>query len=134
MRRDSDARAGPGVVAYTGLTLSLVGALLDFASGYALAPMGGGMASAYIAEASLYFLGAVVLVVGALSVTSVMANRMKWSGIGMEVLGVVMAVVSGLVPGMNGGLSDAMLVVGALMIINGALMQRNRGMKAEKVP
>ena len=54
---------------------------------------------------------------------------MKWSGIGMEVLGVVMAVVSGFFPGMNEGISDAMLVVGALMIINGALMQRSRAMK-----
>jgi len=44
----------------------------------------------------------------------------------------VMAVVSGVVPGMNTDISYGMLVVGALMIINGALMQRGRRMKQEE--
>jgi hypothetical protein len=132
MKQGSEERAGPGAAVYTGLALSVIGALLDVASGYLLAPMSGGMPSTYVAEASMYLLGAAVLVWGLLSVTTVMAARMKWSGAGMEILGVVMAVVSGIIPGMNGGLSNAMLLVGALMIINGALMQRRRGMKQEK--
>ena len=126
---------GPGsgkrVVAHTGLALSVVGALLDFASGYTFAPMEGGMAMATTSEIFMYLLGAVLIILGILSVTPLMAGRMRWSGIGMEVLGVIMALVSGLFPGMNEGISDAMLVVGALMIINGILMQRNRVMKKE---
>ena len=132
MKRDSKAPAGLGVVAYTGLALSIVGAILDFASGYMAAPMEVSMASAYVEETSLLVLGAIVLVLGMVSVTPSLIKRMKWTGLGMEILGVVMAVVSGVVPGMNTDISYGMLVVGALMIINGALMQRGRRMKQEE--
>ena len=132
MRQDTAAATRQWLVVYVGLTISVVGALLDFASGYLLTPMEGAMAFAYLAEVAMYVLGGIVLVLGVLSVTRVMANRMKWCGLGMEIIGVVMAVVSGLVPGMNEGLSDAMLVIAIAMIIDGALMQRNRGMQKEK--
>ena len=111
--------------------LSGIGAVLDFASGYTLAPMNGeGMAGSYLAEVSMYALGAVVLLVGILLILPT-ASRMNWSGVAMEVLGVAMVLVSYLIPGMNSALSDAMLVVGALMVVNGIAMQRSNktGMK-----
>ena len=119
-------------VAYIGLTLSIVGAMLDLASGYMAAPMEAGMASAYLAETCLYVLGVVSLCLGVVSIVPSLMRKMRWTGVGMELLGVAMAVVSGAVPGMNVDFSYGMLVIGALMIINGALMQRWRPKKQEE--
>lgn len=117
-------------LASTGLALSIVGAALDFASGYTTGLMpSGGMEVPSIFTILLYLLGGVVVVVGILLVAPSMARRMKWFGLLMEVLGVVMALASAWIPGMNAGLSDAMLIVGALMILNGALMQTRRKME-----
>ncbi|MDV3277928.1 MAG: hypothetical protein LYZ69_05615 [Nitrososphaerales archaeon] len=117
-------------VVYTGLAVSLIGAVLDFVSGFMLTPMtGGGMAASFLSAVALYVLGGAVLIVGVLLLAPSMAGRMNRFGVLMEVFGVVMALASGLVPGMNVGLSYAMLVIGGLMILNGALMQRRN--KAE---
>ena len=119
-------------VTYAGLALSVAGGVLDFASGYTIAPMNeGGMAYSYLGEVSMYALGSVVLAVGVLSILHAADGAMKWSGVAMEVLGVVMALASSLVPGMDALISDSMLIVGGLMIVNGIIMQRSNktGMK-----
>ena len=72
----------------------------------------------------LYLLGIIVLLGGGLLLRPGSAERMRRLGALMEVLGVVMALASYLIPGMNLALSYAMLLVGAAMILNGALMQR----------
>lgn len=139
----SDAQAGAEVRAemkkpsasmsrlvFTGFVISLAGAILDFASGYyASGPMSseaGSMAAPSPTSVALYLLGILVLLGGVLLVLPGTAGRMQRLGLLMEGLGVVMALVSYLVPGMNLGLSYAMLFVGAAMILNGALMQRRK--------
>ena len=115
-------------VAYTGVLLSFVGAALDVASGYTLTSMtadpmtGGGPSTASMVF--LYGLGTALAVAGLAMVLPGASGRMRLLGLVMEVFGVVMALTSTFVPGMNGALSDGMLIVGALMILNGALMQR----------
>jgi len=115
-------------LAYTGLAISLVGAALDFVSGYysmgPMTPQAGAMATVPTSSIALYLLGFVILLGGALLVLPGMAGRMSRVGLLMEVLGVVMALVSYYFPGMNLTLSYAMLFAGAAMILNGALMQR----------
>ena len=82
----------------------------------------------------MYLLGVIVLVGGVMLVLPSMAGRMRRLGLLMEVLGVVMALTSYLVPGMNLAVSYAMLLVGAAMIVNGAYMQRREPtMPREKV-
>ena len=66
--------SGKGAVAYTGLALSVVGALLDFASGYTFSPMESGMTMATSSEVFMYLLGAVLIILGILSVTPLMAG------------------------------------------------------------
>ncbi len=120
-------------LAYTGFGISLIGAALDFASGYysmvPMIPAPGTMFSLSATSVALYLLGVVVLLGGALLVLPSMAGRMRRLGLLMEGLGVVMALVSYLVPGMNLALSYAMLLVGAAMILNGAFMQRREPME-----
>jgi hypothetical protein len=115
-------------LAYTGFGISIVGAALDFASGYysmgSMAVPSGTMGGPSTASVTMYVLGIVVLFGGVLLVLPGMAGSMRRLGLLMEVLGVVMALASYLVPGMNLGLSYAMLLVGAAMILNGAYMQR----------
>lgn len=111
-------------VVYTGLALSLIGALIDFESGNMFNPMmGGGMGASYSSAIALYALGAAVLISGVLPFAPRIVNRTSRFGLLMEIFGVTMALASG-IPGMNIVLLYAMLVVGALMILNGAVMQR----------
>ncbi len=116
-------------VAYTGLGISLAGAALDFVSGYSMgsaAPVEM-MSSAPPASAiALYLLGLAVLITGFLIVLPRISGAMRRLGLLMEVFGVAMALASAWVPGMNLGLSYAMLIVGAAMILNGALMQSKK--------
>jgi hypothetical protein len=56
-----------------------------------------------------------------------MAGFMRRLGLLMEVFGVVMALASYWLPGMNPVLSYAMLLVGGAMILNGVFMQRSSG-------
>lgn len=116
-------------MAYTGLGISLLGAVVDFGSGYSysMAPMNppaGMTGGAGTISIALFLLGIVVLLSGAALVIPRMAGSMRGLGLLMEAFGVIMALVSYLVPGMNPALSYAMLLVGAAMILNGALMQR----------
>jgi len=114
-------------LAYSGLGISLIGAALDFESGYSY-PMGlatsGMMVGFSPSAAALYALGIAVLASGALLVLPSMRSHMRRLGLLMELLGVVMALTSYLLPGMSIALAFAMLFVAAAMILNGALMQR----------
>ena len=117
-------------LAYAGMLVSLAGVALDFASGYTLASMGadammGGMNGiAYIVL--LYALGIAVVVTGLLLVVPGISGNMGRLGLLMELFGVVMALASTFGPGMSAALSDGMLIVGALMILNGAAMQMRK--------
>ncbi len=113
------------VVAYTGLAVSLLGAAIDLASGYSLASTAGvGMSGPSILPAvAVLGLGAAVLIMGFLIVIPSMSGAMRRLGILMEVFGVIMALASARLPGMIEGLSIGMLIVGALMFLNGVLMQ-----------
>lgn len=112
---------------YSALALSVIGAMLDFVSAYQATPMSGGsMVGSYYATVLLSTLGVMLLVAGVLPLVASASWSMRRSGLTMELLGVVMVLVSGLVPGMDALVSDGMLVVGGLMIINGILMQRSR--------
>jgi len=81
-----------------------------------------------IFTACLLVLGAASLSVGVAAILPRMVERMKQLGIAMEVCGVAMAAVSAWAPIM-GPLTDfAMLAVGGLMVLSGALMQRKTAM------
>ena len=108
---------------YTGLLISLVGAIIDFDSGYSYS-MGSSSMGVSTTSVAFYALGVLLVIAGALLVLPSMAANMRRLGLLMEVLGVVMALSSYLVPGMNVSLSYGMLLVAAAMILNGAVMQR----------
>ncbi len=78
----------------------------------------------------LYALGVAVVVTGVLLVVPRMSRKMRWLALLMEGFGVAMVLVSAYIPGMDLALSDGMLIVGALMILNGAVMQRRKGAMA----
>ena len=84
------------------------------------------MVGSYYATVLLSTLGVALLVAGVLPLVTSASWSMRRSGLTMELLGVVMVLVSGLVPGMDALVSDGMLVVGGLMIVNVILMQRSR--------
>jgi uncharacterized membrane protein HdeD (DUF308 family) len=121
-------------IAYTGFGIGVLGAAVDFGSAYSywatpMSSTGSGlMISAWSTSLGfavvLVILGVIVLFAGVLTLLPSMAKRMRPVGLLMEVLGVVMALTSYLVPGMGVWLSYAMLFAGAVMILNGALMQR----------
>ena len=125
-------------LAYTGLGISLMGAALDFASGYySMEPTNlqtGAMASLSVSSAALYLMGIAVLAGGVLLALPAMAGRMRRLGLLMEVLGVAMALASYLAPGMSLALSYAMLLVGGAMILNGVLMQRREPSSGDMRP
>jgi hypothetical protein len=108
--------------AVTGLVLSVAGAYLDFASGQGMTTLAMGEPTLPAESLLLYALGAAVLATGLVMVLPVSRGRMKAMGGVMEALGIVMALASTFLPNMGMGTSDLMLVVGALMILNGALM------------
>lgn len=121
-------------LAYTGFGISLVGAMLDFYSGYSYwtGSMGSaepmtGATPGYALTVALLSLGFAVLVGGVMMALPGMVGKMRRLGLLMEALGVVMALTSYLVPGMDLAVSYAMLFVGAAMIVNGAMMQRRAG-------
>jgi uncharacterized membrane protein HdeD (DUF308 family) len=112
--------------AVSGLVVSVAGAYLDFSSGYGMSTPS--MEAMQISTESLllYLLGAVVLGTGISMVLPLARARMRLFGGIMEALGIVMALASTFLPNMEMGTSDLMLVVGALMILNGALMGYSR--------
>lgn len=117
---------GLKTVIYTGVALGVMGATIDFYSGYSyLQGSGMSMAVGSLAlGAALVALGVFVLLAGLLGLFGSMGNRMRAIGLVMEVAGVAMAVTSAWAPSMEEFNADAMLVVGALMFVNGLLMQR----------
>jgi hypothetical protein len=116
-------------LASTGLILAIIGAALDFISGYAMVTNSSAMSmneTRLLGGVGLFALGIVVIVTGATMVTPLAAGRMSLFGLLMEVYGVVMGLASSYIPSMNGTVADAMLVVGILMFVNGMLMQSRR--------
>jgi hypothetical protein len=117
-------------VAYTGVLLSFAGAALDVSSGYTLASvaadamMGGGPSTEYMIF--LYGLAAALAVAGLTILMPGASGRMRLLGLVMVLFGVIMVLAGAFVPGMNAALSAGMLIVGVLMSLNGALMQRNK--------
>jgi uncharacterized membrane protein len=111
----------------TGLCLSVIGAVLDFLSGYELIQPSNDMSMVgerqLLIGAGLIALGVIVIVSGVVFVGPWIAPRMNLMGALMEVYGIAMGLVSTYVPSMNPQLADAMLVVGILMFLNGILMQ-----------
>lgn len=114
----------------TGLVLAIIGASLDFISGYAMVAnpssmsMSGG--TRLIGGVGLFALGIVVIVTGVAMATPFASGRMSILGLLMEVYGVLMGLASTYIPSMNGMAADAMLIVGILMFVNGMLMQSRR--------
>ena len=109
--------------AYLGVGLGLAGALVDFYSAYTLAPMGEIMMGYAAGVFVLVVMGAVVLAVGMIPFFSAMSGTAR-QGAAMEILGVAMIVLSYLLPGMVMVAALGMEIVGALMILNGIVMQR----------
>ena len=117
-------------VSFLALLVGIVAAALDFSSSYSLLAgvdaMPGGDPFAF--TTCLLVLGAASLSIGVAAILPRMAERMRQVGIAMEVCGVAMAAVSAWAPIM-GPLTDfAMLAVGGLMVLSGALMQRKTPM------
>jgi hypothetical protein len=130
------------------LILALVGAAFDFASGYLIiastmqpALIGMGMniesihTSAYGWGIGISAMGIVLIVTAFLSLTQLGKNKMGTFGILMISYGIIMLILGAamyqqVTPAMKGAIVSGigMFVVGALMIFNGAMMQRNRGM------
>lgn len=125
-----------------GIAIGIVGAILDFYSGYQInaqsmstaSDMATGSVSPGLAwGVGIIALGVVLLVTSVGSAVLPNAVKMKDLGALMIVYGLTMLFIgasmySGLAPMMNGALFPAigMLVVGALMIANGAFMRRSK--------
>jgi len=96
---------------------------MDISTGYTLA-VGTGPGDPEVFAGCLAALGAVALCTGVAAVLPAMAGRTGQLGLAMELCGVAMAAVSATAPIM-GPLTDfAMLALGGLMVLGGALLQR----------
>lgn len=137
MERSAAGRGSRGVWAF-GVALGAAGSLLDFYSAYLLLAhstmVSGGMAAVDQGDvwgAGIAMLG-VVLLVTALAAAASSGSRMMDYGALMAVYGAVMLFVGGfMVLGLVGQMVVAtsvpglgMLGIGALMLVNGALMRR----------
>jgi len=137
--------SGRNGVGLLGILLAIGGALLDFYSGYQILAQSamttndmGTMVtqctpSALAWGAGIIALGGVLLISALAMGISFRIRRMKASGALMILFGVVMLLIGvsmywGITPMMQGTALSApgMLVVGALMIFNGASMRRPR--------
>lgn len=127
----------------TGFLLGLVGSILDLTSGYRILSQAmirtnemGMMSSTYslsnlVWSISLFVLGAFLLITSLASISQAGLARMHLFGALMIAYGIVMLFVGSamfvrVAPMMNGYLVSGMgmFLVGALMIVNGALMNR----------
>jgi hypothetical protein len=125
-------------IALVGLALALIGAALDFYSSYEIMSyptmtvgMAEGTLSATIWGVGLAALGVLLVATAAASFSSFGADRMALFGGIMVVYGVVMLLVGAT---MDASISPAMqtasltglgmLVVGAVMVVNGSMMLR----------
>ncbi len=125
------------MVSSSGFMLGIIGGLLDFGSATTAAiGQGGGVTvwgyllSGYGWAVVLAGLGVLVVAVSVLSVTSAGVRNLKAFSVLMVVLGLVMAIIGTIMSG--GGMMGAaliygygMIIVGVLMVINGAMMLRN---------
>jgi hypothetical protein len=102
------------------VVLGVVGGVTDIYSG-AIYPSGQMGPSAY--SVAFYILGAVVIATSLAMLTPMMRGRMSGSAALMEIYGIIMVLASGYIPMMEAGASDAMFIFGALMIVDGALIQ-----------
>jgi hypothetical protein len=113
-----------------GLVLSVVGAALDFVSGYSLVLDSSSMTMTVevdlLVGLGLLALGMAVLATGVVMATGRAAGRTNLLGALMEIYGILMGLVSAYTPSMNGGIADLMLVVGILMFLNGIIMQSRK--------
>jgi hypothetical protein len=114
-------------IAILGLALSVVGAVLDFGSGYLLVWDSSSMAMSsgadFLVGLGLLALGVALLVTGVMMVSRRAAGRTNVLGALMEIYGILMGLVSTYTPSMNGVIANLMLVVGILMFLDGILMQ-----------
>lgn len=129
---------GPRGTAVAGLVLAVLGAALDLYSSYRVVsyPTTGMMVSSQPAAAwgvGLASLGVLLLATAAAGASSLGVRHMAFFGALMTIYGVVMlflgvAMDSGISPGMQtAALAGAgMLLVGALMAVNGLMMLRPR--------
>lgn len=127
----------------SGFVLGVLGSFLDFTSGYLILSRAmtstnemGTMINTYSLSnlawsISLFVLGAIILITSLASISKAGLARMHLFGTLMIAYGIIMLFVGGtmfarIAPMMNGYLisSAGMFVVGALMIANGALMNR----------
>jgi len=99
---------------------------LDLSSAYALAEGGesAGTGDPLVFALCLLVLGAVALLTGVAAILPMLRERTRQAGLAMEVCGVAMAAVSAWAPIMAPVMGFAMLAVGGLMVLSGALMQR----------
>jgi hypothetical protein len=110
------------------LVLGLAGGTLDFyGASYGMLMGQNQMVGTLI----LVSVGILATATGIAAVLRAGGGRRRELGLVMEACGVVMALVSSWAPMSSVELSDLMLVVGALMFLNGILMQR-RGMEPAK--
>jgi hypothetical protein len=124
------------LVSSSGFMLGIVGGLLDFGSATTTAiGQGGVVVGGYSMSGSgwaavLAGLGVLVVAASVLSVTSTGVRHLRAFSVLMVVLGLVMAIVGSFMSG--GAMMGAslvygygMIIVGILMVINGAMMLRN---------
>jgi hypothetical protein len=111
-----------------GVGLAALSGLVDIYSG-AVLPTSGMEPSTY--SVAFYILGAVVIVTGLAMLAPSMQMKMSGFAALMETYGIVMVLASSYIPVMQAAASDAMFVLGALMIVDGGFMQyrKNRAMK-----
>jgi hypothetical protein len=118
-------------LAASGLAVSAIGAALDFLSAYQMTYNTDGMMMAssnqfLVGAAGLSLLGLVVAVTGLAIALPRMGSRMGLLGLLMEIYGILMGLAGAYVPRMDVTVADGMLVVGAVMFLNGLLMQWRR--------
>ncbi len=116
-----------------GFGVSVSGAALDFYVGASLGVQAGMTAGDRLVGIAFVILGLAVLGLGIALLLPRMGSRRGRLGLGMELCGIAMAVASAWSPGMSLLLSFAMLSVGGLMILSGALMQRSGRLAAPRV-
>lgn len=103
-----------------GVVLGFVGGATDIYSAAVYPSNGMGPSGVSVA---FYVLGALVIVTSVAMLAPKMHSRMSGFAALMEIYGIVMVLASGYIPVMQAEASDAMFLIGALMILDGALIQ-----------
>jgi hypothetical protein len=127
------------LISTSGFMLGIIGGLLDFASATIIVINQGGngmmattgyFVSGYAWAAILAVLGVLVVVAAALSVMSIGVRYLRGFSLLMVALGLIMAIIgtvmsTGSIAGSSLIYSYGMVIVGALMAINGVMMLRS---------